>query len=53
LLIGPEGGLDENERNSAAAAGYRGCAIGPRVLRTETAALTALAVLQASAGDLG
>jgi 16S rRNA (uracil1498-N3)-methyltransferase len=53
LLIGPEGGLDESERKSAASAGYRGCSIGPRVLRTETAALAALAVLQATAGDLG
>jgi 16S rRNA (uracil1498-N3)-methyltransferase len=52
LLIGPEGGLDESERNSAAGAGFRGCSIGPRVLRTETAALAALAVLQAAAGDL-
>ncbi len=53
LLIGPEGGLDESEQKSAARAGYRGCSIGPRVLRTETAALAALAVLQATAGDLG
>ena len=53
LLIGPEGGLDQDERKSAASAGYRGCSIGPRVLRTETAAITALAVLQATAGDLG
>ena len=52
LLIGPEGGLDESEMNSAAGAGYRACSIGPRVLRTETAALAALAVLQAAAGDL-
>jgi 16S rRNA (uracil1498-N3)-methyltransferase len=52
LLIGPEGGLDMSERKSAASAGYRGCSIGPRVLRTETAALAALAVLQATAGDL-
>ena len=53
LLIGPEGGLEEDERKSAASAGYRDCSIGPRVLRTETAAITALAVLQATAGDLG
>ena len=53
LLIGPEGGLEESERKSATSAGFRGCAIGPRVLRTETAALAALAVLQATAGDLG
>lgn len=52
LLVGPEGGLDDSERTSAADAGYRGCTIGPRVLRTETAALAALAVLQAAAGDL-
>ncbi len=52
LLIGPEGGLDEDERHSAANAGFRGCSIGPRVLRTETAALAALTVLQAAAGDL-
>ena len=53
LLIGPEGGLEEGERSSAGSAGFRGCAIGPRVLRTETAALAALAVLQSAAGDLG
>jgi 16S rRNA (uracil1498-N3)-methyltransferase len=53
LLIGPEGGLEESERSSAGTAGFRGCAIGPRVLRTETAALAALAVLQSAAGDLG
>ena len=52
LLIGPEGGLEENERKLAAGAGYRDCSIGPRVLRTETAALAALALLQAAAGDL-
>lgn len=52
LLVGPEGGLDEAERRAAAAAGYLPCALGPRVLRSETAALAALAVLQAVAGDL-
>lgn len=53
LLIGPEGGLDQGERISAAGAGFRGCAIGLRILRTETAALAALAILQSAAGDLG
>jgi 16S rRNA (uracil1498-N3)-methyltransferase len=52
LLVGPEGGLEEGERKSALAAGYRACRIGPRVLRSETAAIAALAVLQAVAGDL-
>ncbi len=52
LLIGPEGGLSETEREAAYAAGYRGLRLGPRVLRTETAALTALAALQSRFGDL-
>lgn len=52
LLVGPEGGLDDAERDAAAAAGYLPCTLGPRVLRSETAAIAALAVLQAVAGDL-
>lgn len=53
LLIGPEGGLSETERDRAYAGGYKGLRLGPRVLRTETAALTALAALQSRFGDLG
>ena len=53
LLVGPEGGLEDGEREAALAAGYRACRLGPRVLRSETAAIAALAVLQAVAGDLG
>jgi 16S rRNA (uracil1498-N3)-methyltransferase len=53
LLVGPEGGLTDGERAAAAAAGYQACSLGRRVLRTETAALVALAVLQAAHGDLG
>jgi 16S rRNA (uracil1498-N3)-methyltransferase len=52
LLVGPEGGLDDAERTAAAAAGYLPCTLGPRVLRSETASIAALAVLQAVAGDL-
>ena len=52
LLIGPEGGLGENEREFARAHGFAGYSLGPRVLRTETAGLAALAVLQSVAGDL-
>jgi len=52
LLVGPEGGLDPQEVAQAKSAGFRPCQLGPRVLRTETAALTALAVLQSLAGDL-
>ncbi|MCK7592775.1 16S rRNA (uracil(1498)-N(3))-methyltransferase [Pseudomarimonas salicorniae] len=53
LLIGPEGGLGERDLQTAAAAGFTPARLGPRVLRTETAGLTALAVLQARWGDLG
>jgi 16S rRNA (uracil1498-N3)-methyltransferase len=52
LLIGPEGGLDDSEIERAAAAGFTPVRLGPRVLRTETAGLVALAVLQALWGDL-
>ncbi|MEO8064665.1 MAG: 16S rRNA (uracil(1498)-N(3))-methyltransferase [Pseudomonadota bacterium] len=51
LLIGPEGGLAENERSFASSNGFSAYRLGPRVLRTETAGLSALAVLQAVAGD--
>ncbi|MEX2123568.1 MAG: 16S rRNA (uracil(1498)-N(3))-methyltransferase [Woeseia sp.] len=53
LLIGPEGGLSDAEVDQAVAAGFRACSIGPRVLRTETAAIAAIAALQARWGDLG
>lgn len=46
LLIGPEGGLSPAEIAAAKAAGFSGLALGKRVLRTETAPLAALSVLQ-------
>jgi 16S rRNA (uracil1498-N3)-methyltransferase len=52
LLIGPEGGLDDAEISAALRTGYVAVRLGPRVLRTETAGIAALAVLQALAGDL-
>jgi len=52
FLVGPEGGLDDGEREAAVAAGYLACHLGPRVLRSETAAIAALAILQSVAGDL-
>lgn len=52
LLIGPEGGLTDGERSAASAAGFCPVRIGPRVLRTETAPLAALSILQYLAGDL-
>jgi 16S rRNA (uracil1498-N3)-methyltransferase len=53
VLIGPEGGLTEEECRSALAAGFDGCSLGPRILRTETAALAILVAIQSLAGDLG
>jgi 16S rRNA (uracil1498-N3)-methyltransferase len=52
VLIGPEGGLSAEEQTRAAAAGFLGVRLGPRVLRTETAAIAALALLQRQYGDL-
>jgi 16S rRNA (uracil1498-N3)-methyltransferase len=52
VLIGPEGGLSEAEMAAAARAGFRALRLGPRILRTETAAVAALAALQQQLGDL-
>lgn len=51
LLIGPEGGLSGAEGAQARALGFQPLRLGPRILRTETAAIAALAVLQARWGD--
>ena len=53
LLIGPEGGLSPAERELAVRAGFKPLRMGPRVLRTETAAIAALSALQALHGDAG
>ncbi|HEY6483061.1 MAG TPA: 16S rRNA (uracil(1498)-N(3))-methyltransferase [Steroidobacteraceae bacterium] len=52
VLIGPEGGLTQAEQELAAAAGFGAVGLGPRVLRTETAAVCALTLLQSRFGDL-
>lgn len=52
LLIGPEGGLSDEEVQYALSKQFQAWCLGPRVLRTETAAIAALSVLQAIAGDL-
>jgi 16S rRNA (uracil1498-N3)-methyltransferase len=52
LLIGPEGGLSEAEVLSAQRQGFEPLTLGPRVLRTETAPLAAIAILQAQWGDM-
>jgi 16S rRNA (uracil1498-N3)-methyltransferase len=51
LVVGPEGGLGERDINALTAAGFDGLRLGPRILRTETAGLAALAALQALHGD--
>nr|WP_314876809.1 16S rRNA (uracil(1498)-N(3))-methyltransferase [uncultured Pseudomonas sp.] len=51
FLIGPEGGLTDAEVEQAKAAGYHAARLGPRVLRTETAPVVALAVAQQLWGD--
>ncbi len=53
LLTGPEGGFTKHERDTAVKAGFIDLKLGPRVLRTETAALAALAAIQTLWGDLG
>ena len=52
LLIGPEGGLTEDEINNAVQCGFDALQLGPRVLRTETAPLVALTLLQSLWGDI-
>ncbi len=52
LMIGPEGGFTEDERRAAVAAGWLAVRLGPRIMRAETAAATALALIQAVFGDL-
>ena len=52
VLIGPEGGLAQVEHDAALGAGFTPVRMGPRVLRTETAAVCALTLLQQRFGDL-
>ena len=52
LLVGPEGGLSDEERSQAQHHNFMGIRLGPRILRTETAPLAAIAALQTLWGDL-
>lgn len=52
VLIGPEGGLADAEQQAALRAGFTAVRLGPRVLRTETAAVAALTLIQHHFGDL-
>ncbi|HTU48187.1 MAG TPA: RsmE family RNA methyltransferase [Bryobacteraceae bacterium] len=48
LLVGPEGGWTDEEREQAVRTGWLACSLGPGILRAETAAVAALAVIQAA-----
>jgi len=52
LAVGPEGGWSPRDRTRLEAAGFRGLRLGPRILRTETAGIAAVAALQGRWGDL-
>ncbi|MEE8329400.1 MAG: 16S rRNA (uracil(1498)-N(3))-methyltransferase [Thermodesulfovibrionia bacterium] len=53
LLIGPEGGFSEDEVSTAIQKGFISVSLGPRILRTETAPITALSIIQYELGDMG
>jgi 16S rRNA (uracil1498-N3)-methyltransferase len=52
LVVGPEGGLGDRDVAALTAHAFQGLRLGPRILRTETAGLAALAALQALHGDI-
>lgn len=52
IAIGPEGGFSDRDLAQLAAAKFQSVSFGPRILRTETAGVTALAILQSKWGDL-
>lgn len=52
IAIGPEGGWSPRDRDTLRAARFEGLCLGPRILRTETAGLAAIAALQSRFGDL-
>lgn len=52
LAVGPEGGWSPADRTQLQGAGFHGLRLGPRILRTETAGLAAIAALQSRLGDL-
>ena len=53
VLVGPEGGFTDEEVERAAATGFVPVKLGQRILRTETAAITLIGILQYELGDLG
>jgi 16S rRNA (uracil1498-N3)-methyltransferase len=53
LLVGPEGGFSKDEVRAALQKGFISVSLGPRILRTETAPLTAISIIQYEIGDIG
>jgi len=53
ILVGPEGGFSEDEARRAEEKGFQQARLGPRILRAETGAITALTLVQYLFGDLG
>ena len=53
VAIGPEGGFSPTECHTLEASGFKICALGPRILRADTAAIAACAAVQLKVGDLG
>ena len=53
ILIGPEGGFSEKEAEEAASAGFQSISLGRRILRSETAAIVVIGLIQYELGDLG
>jgi 16S rRNA (uracil1498-N3)-methyltransferase len=51
VVVGPEGGISQQEADQARAEGYQAVRLGPRILRTETAGLAIMAILQYRYGD--
>jgi len=52
IMIGPEGGFSDNEIEQALDKGFKAVKFGPRILRTETAAISAVSIIQSQWGDL-
>jgi 16S rRNA (uracil1498-N3)-methyltransferase len=53
LMVGPEGGFSQEEVHAALENGFIAASLGPRILRTETAPLSALSIIQYDLGDMG
>lgn len=53
IMIGPEGGFDDQEQQTATSQGFHSVHMGPRILRAETAAVAACTMVQYAFGDMG